>query len=128
MDGINGSAKGTHVLIFQSIRGKVGIALGPRWHPTEGQQWIFTNIPLQKLQPPTFSKETGETNLDRVGIGWGVSSNSFSVVLPHWVFAMLSGLSAVAAWAWPDRFSVRTLLIVMTIVAVALGLIIVTSN
>src|SRR5687768_6658941 len=91
MDGINGPVKGTHLLTCQSIRGKAGITLGPISHPTQRRGWIFTNIPVQKLTPPTFTKETGETNLDRVGLGWSVSSNGFGVVLPHWVFAILAG-------------------------------------
>ena len=41
---------------------------------------------------------------------------------PHWAFVLLFGLFAVAPWInWSKRFSLRTLLIVTTLVAVVLG-------
>jgi hypothetical protein len=119
MDGINGPARGTQMLICQSIRGKPCVMLTPRSNPAQGQRWIFANDPLEKLKPPTFIKEMGKTNL-AVGLGWSISSNGFSVVLPHWVFAILAVLPAVVPWIWPERYSLLTLLIGMTIVALAL--------
>jgi hypothetical protein len=43
---------------------------------------------------------------------------------PHWAFILLFGTFAVAPWIkWSSRFSLRTLLIVATLIAVVLGLI-----
>ena len=76
------------------------------------------------MKPPTLIKETGETNLDRIGVGWSIQPNGFSVLLPHWVYAILPAMLAVIPWVWPKRFSLRTLLIATTLVAVVLGLIV----
>jgi hypothetical protein len=54
-------------------------------------------------------------------------SDHFDLVAPHW-FAVLS-FAALAATPWlPWRFSLRTLLIATTLIAVVLGLIVVLSR
>jgi hypothetical protein len=55
-----------------------------------------------------------------------VGAISESLVLPHWLFAVLSFVFANVPWLpwWSKRFSLRTLLIAITAVAVALGLIV----
>jgi hypothetical protein len=51
---------------------------------------------------------------------------SSNISLPHWVLVLASVAFAAAAWLrhWRFRFSLRTLLIAATIVAVGLGLIV----
>ena len=45
-------------------------------------------------------------------------------VIPHWFFfACFAGLTTLGFVKWPQRFSLRTLLIATTLVAVVLGLI-----
>ena len=52
----------------------------------------------------------------------------FAIVAPHWVFALVFAFLAFAPWAKnigppvPSRFSLRTMLIAVTLVAVVLGL------
>jgi hypothetical protein len=58
----------------------------------------------------------------RFGFGLSHSPDVQFVSFPHWFLALLSAAFATAPWLrW--RFSIRTLLIAMTLVAVALGLI-----
>ena len=53
------------------------------------------------------------------------SSNEFSLYLPDWFLVPLLILFAAAPWmGWSNRFSLRTLLIATTLVAVVLGLIV----
>jgi hypothetical protein len=52
----------------------------------------------------------------------GFDSTAWNVV-PFWIFPIIAGLLATAPWIrqWKWRFSLRTLLIVTTLVALALG-------
>ena len=61
---------------------------------------------------------------------WGFAYDSqadFSrIVAPHWLFVLCTAVLGVAPWIhFSKRFSLRTLLIVTTLVAVGLGLIVV---
>jgi len=49
-------------------------------------------------------------------------------VMPHWLLAFVLGAIGVFAWLPTIRFSVRTLLIATTLVAVVLGLIVWSSR
>jgi hypothetical protein len=53
-----------------------------------------------------------------------------SILLPHFLFVAMTILAAAAPWIpnWKWRFSIRTLLIFTTVVAVVLGLIVWTSR
>ena len=123
-DGINSPTQGSQFFICQSIRGKVFVGIEETAHLTIRQGWSFLREPMEKVKLPTLNKETGETNLDRIGTSWSYSSSRFVVLLPHWVFVILFATFAVAPWYWPKQFSLRTLLIATTLVAVGLGLIV----
>jgi hypothetical protein len=47
--------------------------------------------------------------------------NAVVAIMPHWFIALISALLAPASFTSLPRFSLRTLLIAMTLVAVALG-------
>jgi|SRR3954454_1021012 hypothetical protein len=120
-DAYNSPTHGNHFFICQSIRGKLLVGIEETLHLKLRQGWGILHEPLEKVNPPTLNKETGETNLDRIGASWIYSSNRFLVLLPHWVFAMIFA-SFAALWYWPEQFSLRTLLVATTLVAVVLGL------
>jgi hypothetical protein len=66
----------------------------------------------------------GEAGWDPRGLsGRSYAAHSSGLMIPHW-FAVLIfvGLASITSWSW--RFSLRTLLIVTTIVAIVLGLIV----
>src|SRR6185503_14580435 len=51
-------------------------------------------------------------------------ADEYDVFVPLWFLALIAGLVGVATWLqMPPRFSLRTLLIATTLVAVALGLV-----
>ena len=90
-----------------------------------GESFVLTG--RSTLNPTTFSPPSryGVSSLSptmydliAVGDGW---------VLPHWFPLLLCITFATAPWL-PRRFSLRTLLIVTTIVAVMLGVIIALSR
>jgi hypothetical protein len=54
-----------------------------------------------------------------------VSSMGADFVMPYWTLTLLAAILAAVPWLpWSKRFSLRTLLIVTTLIAVALGLIV----
>jgi hypothetical protein len=59
-------------------------------------------------------------------VGFGLRRTipqGISIYAPYWFLVLLSAAFATAPWVrWPKRFSLRTLLIVTTLIAVLLGL------
>ena len=124
LDMANSPTSGSHFFLYESICGKLNIGVTPSQNVIRQNFWVFTHEPLEKVAPPTFAKETRETNLDRIGTGWAFRSDGFSVILPHWIFAASVLLLAVAPWFWPERYQLRTLLVATTVVAALLGVIV----
>jgi hypothetical protein len=63
----------------------------------------------------------------RIGPRWGVGttgSPGWFVIAPYWFFVAAFALIGIAFWRPPLRFSLRTLLIATTLVAVLLGAIV----
>jgi hypothetical protein len=75
--------------------------------------WRFTDstVSLEEVVMPEHRGFDIYRNIAAVG-----------VFVSYWVLVLLAGMIAAAAWV-PRRFSLRTLLIGMTVVAVTLGLI-----
>jgi hypothetical protein len=70
-----------------------------------------------------ISEEVDPDNAYGPQIDWRKGPYNWHLTLPHWVIALTS--SIIAAIAWPRRsyqFSLRTMLIATTLVAVVLGL------
>lgn len=90
----------------------------------------------KSVGPPTFwnidgyvpSKaalaEAGDRPWVRTRFRWEASATGFFVMVPHWFLVTCFGFAAAIPWLpqfmW--RFSLRTLLIVTTLIAVVLGL------
>jgi hypothetical protein len=58
---------------------------------------------------------------------FGTTANSAKVLLPHYFLMLVTGIAAALPWLvrrWRWRFSLRTLLIATTLVAVVLGLVV----
>jgi hypothetical protein len=57
--------------------------------------------------------------------GFIPESSYFESSVPHWILLIVSGSLAIVPWIhWSKRFSLRTLLIATTLVAMGLGIII----
>jgi hypothetical protein len=73
-----------------------------------------------ELKPLTYLWYPSDGRLDL----WELTSDGeqLRISVPHWFALLLSiGLAAACWLRWPNRFSLRTLLIAMTLVAVVLG-------
>jgi len=78
--------------------------------PANGNGWT-----LMSLERPVKGAVTQ-------GVAW-IAKNQWRIRVPYWLLAAAFGMVAGAPWiAWPRRFSLRTLLIATTLVAVGLGL------
>ena len=84
---------------------------------TSRNDWFYSNESLAKsnhsFEHPIF--------------GWDGADYpaTFMAYFPHWLPALLLASVAAAPWiTWSNRFSLRTLLIATTLVAVGLGLIV----
>jgi hypothetical protein len=67
------------------------------------------------------------SSINRPANRWGYgSANDLGIyVTPHWFWVLIAGSIAVAPWiSWSRRFSLRTLLIATTLVAVGLGIVV----
>jgi hypothetical protein len=112
----------------ESLRGELGILLltdlryagQPRhlelWAPRPPAQVPYYSKGLYDDWPTPFSTA--------LGIRW-TFVNGFGVVVPCWMPVVLLGTPATIPWIpWSIRFSLRTLLLATTLVAVVLGLLV----
>jgi hypothetical protein len=83
---------------------------------------VFTDVGRSARIPIEFRSPT----LSRAALRWEVFDDGVRVILPYWCLALTSIAFAIAPWisAFKCRFSLRTLLIATTLVAVVLGLIV----
>ena len=91
-----GSCHGAICAIYHDLHmGRAGV-----------DDWVYVNVPAHRMPP---------------GFYWYMSSNQISVTVPHWFPILIcSGLAAIS---WVSQlFSLRTLVIATTLVAVVLGL------
>ena len=94
----------------------VFVAFSSIWEATEEHHWTFVN----EWEPSVFQRiipedATPGLHCDNFGALWAV--------VPDWiVVSMLAALAAVPWFPFRSRFSLRTLLIATTLVALLLGL------
>jgi hypothetical protein len=88
------------------------VSVGPGLEP----RWILTGSQLLKPATQKYSC---------LGIGFSPGKFWPGVVIPDWLPTLLFATLAAAPWIrWSKRFSIRTLLIATTLIAVVLGVIV----
>jgi hypothetical protein len=104
---------------FPSTKWPKLIAPGPQL-----QQWTVqseyvtanTDFPLMK---------DGQPVIRTIGFGWFSSVHWLYVFVPHWSLVLVTATAAFPPWILrKNQFSIRTLLIATTLVAMVLGLIV----
>ena len=93
--------------------------------PGESPQAISTSWELKSRLADHFWRPTSTAHprLAALGVSWGFKDGMYYLFLPHWLLVLLTATLAVVPWIkW--RFSLRTLLIATTLVAVVLGIIV----
>jgi len=102
-----------------SLRGQV--QLGAFGHRDFSGTWLIQHVPIR------YKNEwLQELSLHRAFVGVRLlhpQNSDWIIVIPHWFLTILCTVSGASPWfRW--RFSLRTLLIAMTLIAVGLGAIV----
>ncbi len=123
LDGVSGN-RGNHYVYLDTLQGELHFA---RIVPSSAGPipWRAFHNPI--VDTDLQSRDASQKGSHRVlGFAWKVFGNGWQVAVALWLPALISGVIAVAPWTrqlyW--RFSLRTLLIATTLVAVVLGLIV----
>jgi hypothetical protein len=86
-------------------------------------EWVTDSFPMRE----TFTYYLADVRRAHsfLGFRWNSDQSIYEVALPFWFLVFLTGSLAVFPWVRQlrCRFSLRTLLIVTTLVAIALGLV-----
>jgi hypothetical protein len=109
------SEPNTWIMHVHSYKGAIHLSRHPYSGANSGWHFRTDAIPKRDLLAPT---------------PWPLSQWEswpflrFHAAAPHWLLAAICGAVAAAPWIrWSKRFSLRTLLIAMTLVAVVLGVV-----
>jgi hypothetical protein len=88
------------------------------------RDWVSRTTPLPNEAWRKVYRENEPTKApNRFLLGIYFSPPYATLCVPYWLLVLLSTLLAAAPWLrWSNRFSLRTLLIAMTLVAVVLGI------
>jgi hypothetical protein len=119
-DDLIGPLGTTQSFCFWSDHGHIGIS--------------FVGEPLKSLADggswAVASEWTGDVPPSKTVIPWLPSwATENYVTFPNWYLVLLMGLSIAAPWYhWSSRFSLRTLLIATTLVALILGAIVLAAR
>jgi hypothetical protein len=112
---------GSQLLILHSIEGRLRVHAGgqslegPGWYLS---WWDVESTPVDNLSPHRTTRVSPRWN-------YGFGEYGRYAEFPHWFPVVFFGGLATIPWLhWSKRFSLRTLLIAMTLVAVALGIIV----
>jgi hypothetical protein len=118
-------ANGGKLLNIQSYRGEFGIG---RWSFPRPIPWRHSANRIDEIDEPAkrlWTPMKDQAPLSYVGIRWQTLMPLNLFAIRYWSPVVLSGTLATLPWLslWSGRYSLRTLLIATTLVAVVLGLI-----
>jgi hypothetical protein len=117
MDYAHCPLRGENMLIVQSIRGRLTVG-AHTFNPAKSGifplGWGFESSPMQHLVLPR--------NDDHPQFSSGWDQYGVYVQFPYWLGVFVSaGFAAVSWLRWSHQFSLRTLLIATTLIALGLG-------
>ena len=113
-----GKLSGTSLFMASSTSGR--FSFGYHRDAGDDRVWLINNFPIDNL-PSGLNRP--RPNGSRFGVTW--QRQHASVHSPYWIVVLVAGMLSIApAIPWSGRFSLRTLLMGMTLVAVVLGAVI----
>jgi hypothetical protein len=126
-DSPHGPISSTRWMQINSIRGYLFVGIGEQASTGNGK-WKWRSFRARSLTDTGATGTVAWSFTRKVGVlGCGVveSNGMRFVYLAYWFLAALMATLAVSPWVrWKPRFSLRTLLIATTLVAILLGLIV----
>jgi hypothetical protein len=116
-DSIVAQVSRTNGLGVTSMEGRILLKYDADWDTQTATWEVFSQKASEELRDFVFQ------SWPSFGITW--DSGFVEGAVPHWFLAVLPAAIAAASWTWGKwRFSLRTLLIATTLVAVGLGAIV----
>jgi hypothetical protein len=89
---------------------------------------MFESVSNAENMIAVFSN-VGKPPLSWLGFRLQFKTSLVVIVLPHWFLVLMTTVFTTIPWIhWPERFTVRTLLVAMTLVAAVLGTIVALSR
>jgi hypothetical protein len=104
---------------FESANGGVAFLYGKVVGDERPRGWESFSLPIPRKMPETHHRPTARNSPFK--LDW--LAGKIVIGVPYWLLFIGSGIFAALPWL-PGRFSLRTLLIATTLVAVVLGIII----
>lgn len=128
MDQVYGHTSATQLLHFGSMRAQVTVRRVKNYRGTGIRlNWLPESEPVSDIlqrRQQKFPDGQGDLLVYRYGSRYGFGWLHDGVYVPHWFLALIMGtVAAILLIPWSLRFSLRTLLIAMTLVAIVLGMI-----
>jgi len=113
---------GIYRVHFESALGKLGVDVSPQAPEYVGSRWGFHSRLLEEEYFMPIAHYGLPDGVKVMGFMWEITPESAIIAVPYWFPILLISILAAGPWfRW--RFSLRTLLIATTLVAVVLGLI-----
>jgi hypothetical protein len=83
-------------------------------------KWHFENNKIAEIAAMVDSLD--DVGFVVRGVGLKLNRDEVYVAVPYWSLVLIASFRSYASWFhWPKRFSLRTLLVGMTVVALLLG-------
>src|ERR1700749_739105 len=87
--------------------------------------WIFESTHEPRNMVAVLPSITGKPPLSWLGLRWYFKPNLWAVIFPYWILiAVVVAIASLSRLHGTKRFSLRTLLVATTLVAVGLSLIV----
>jgi len=123
-DGMTIAITSTNVLGFGSVQGEITAARIEPPSQVVFDRYQIVSEPIDR-QKPLYRPESMPGYQGAAGFGISHAPLFFAICTPDWFLTALAGAFGVAPWIWlPSRFSLRTLLIATTLVALVMGLVV----
>jgi hypothetical protein len=129
LDSIYGTPPNNYAVSLYTAYGRIAFAAFDRTYDAAFTGYRVTgwHVGTSRIdRPPTF--QLVNTPLTNFGLGFAGSRDRYGmvVVIPLWFLTMLLSIASIVPWMNTyRRFSLRTLLIATTLIAVLLGLIVI---
>jgi hypothetical protein len=109
----------------ESYRGEICFSTKAQYAPPSWLSfWLRGSEPITETTTPPQSTRGGKPIDTFLGFRWIRKQESLAIFLPHWFLVVTSAaLATIPGINWSRRFSLRTLLIALTLVALALGIV-----
>jgi hypothetical protein len=125
MDSIGWSNERSLAFTLTSLHGRarfIRLNLPPGVHL--GFTWIFTRLPASEVMIDAYNNATPPGVVEWSGFYWSSRASDTNAAVPYWFLVLTTGsLAMLFRLRWPLRFTLCSLFIATTLLAVVLGMI-----